>query len=429
MTSQSTDDQDFDEYDGGLHPNIYNDQTQYIYIGVTCPRGDLCPIRQSHIHNRNLYDNHPHLSHLQQVRHFCPYFEDVCPLVQKREIHSKFLHPCKDGVNCPYLFFVPTTFNDISQYNKHISEYYHFCHLMGKCPLLQNVVHRAQFRHTPDININLHIPDEPLPVPIKEEVENKDMVEVYIHKKCCDTCGKLSAKYNTLFCSHIMCYNCENTGKKCTLCITIRDLLSDSPQHIQEHKFSFEREQEQVAQCATCNISTPFFVPQNGCGHIVCLKCLGTYESCQPCREERIDREIKEEHKRHLDEDLRIQNMLAETHSQLQQGMYYIDDVMKQKTDCGENPIKITEIDPEKKIGSDIDNTKKGDLNADYNLNECRICFQNIRDEDKRILLCAHFFHEHCIQNWFEIKGQDICPICRQDMEDLERKQQKFLGE
>lgn len=57
---------------------------------------------------------------------------------------------------------------------------------------------------------------------------------------------------------------------------------------------------------------------------------------------------------------------------------------------------------------------------------ECIICCKNINDTNKHILLCTHFFHYQCISKWFKTAKEDICPLCKQDMNEL-RKQQDSL--
>lgn len=48
---------------------------------------------------------------------------------------------------------------------------------------------------------------------------------------------------------------------------------------------------------------------------------------------------------------------------------------------------------------------------------ECRICLEDYKKEDTLVYLpCAHFYHEHCITDWFdrlEVKFvSPVCPVC-----------------
>lgn len=42
----------------------------------------------------------------------------------------------------------------------------------------------------------------------------------------------------------------------------------------------------------------------------------------------------------------------------------------------------------------------------------CSICYEDFKNDDPlRILTCKHYFHDHCIDEWFKINI--TCPICR----------------
>jgi hypothetical protein len=42
---------------------------------------------------------------------------------------------------------------------------------------------------------------------------------------------------------------------------------------------------------------------------------------------------------------------------------------------------------------------------------DCSICFDEIKEEDKKKINCNHVFHEECINKWF--KRSHKCPLCR----------------
>jgi|TARA_B110000495_G_C22975990_1_gene573254 hypothetical protein len=47
---------------------------------------------------------------------------------------------------------------------------------------------------------------------------------------------------------------------------------------------------------------------------------------------------------------------------------------------------------------------------------DCSICFDGIKEEDRKNLNCVHVFHEECINKWFKISHQ--CPLCRKSKFD-----------
>ena len=49
---------------------------------------------------------------------------------------------------------------------------------------------------------------------------------------------------------------------------------------------------------------------------------------------------------------------------------------------------------------------------SDNFLEECSICFEEIKDKDLKSLKCGHFFHKNCIDSWLKINP--ICPYCRE---------------
>ncbi|ORY63719.1 hypothetical protein LY90DRAFT_505165 [Neocallimastix californiae] len=55
--------------------------------------------------------------------------------------------------------------------------------------------------------------------------------------------------------------------------------------------------------------------------------------------------------------------------------------------------------------------------NKEIQETKCSICLLNYEeDEELRKLICSHFFHKRCIDNWF--KNSSTCPICRMDVKE-----------
>lgn len=44
---------------------------------------------------------------------------------------------------------------------------------------------------------------------------------------------------------------------------------------------------------------------------------------------------------------------------------------------------------------------------------ECSICLSSIKNSRKYELSCGHIFHKKCIDRWYEIKKDNICPYCK----------------
>ena len=45
------------------------------------------------------------------------------------------------------------------------------------------------------------------------------------------------------------------------------------------------------------------------------------------------------------------------------------------------------------------------------NDSECTICMVDFEsNEQLKMLSCGHYFHEHCIRDWLQIKA--VCPKC-----------------
>lgn len=59
--------------------------------------------------------------------------------------------------------------------------------------------------------------------------------------------------------------------------------------------------------------------------------------------------------------------------------------------------------------------------------NECSICLDEYNYDKITSLLCLHNFHNKCINNWFQKKGQPICPLCKNNMYELEQKQSRYI--
>ena len=50
----------------------------------------------------------------------------------------------------------------------------------------------------------------------------------------------------------------------------------------------------------------------------------------------------------------------------------------------------------------------------------CAICFESILDRDKKQLSCNHYFHEQCLDRWFE--KHFSCPTCRKEDEPTKKR-------
>lgn len=53
----------------------------------------------------------------------------------------------------------------------------------------------------------------------------------------------------------------------------------------------------------------------------------------------------------------------------------------------------------------------------DYSPNTCSICLEDILKEGVTALVCAHVFHEICIEPW--LRRADTCPICLTNVKNL----------
>jgi hypothetical protein len=271
---------------GGMEDSKLDSKESLLTIKLTmaCPQGELCAFRHGHIEGLSSVGD---FVHFNKFCHFCPHFEERCPFTQKGCInHKRFLHPCKESTNCPYLFFLPQDADGVSRYNEHMSHFYHFCHMMGKCPLIQNAVHRAHFRHTPEMNISLHLPSFAAEPVMPQAIASRPSRDSVVNDpKGCDTCGKRAMFYDRLFCSHILCKECKDRNLTCAACMMIQTLLSE-PAKL-----------EQKA-CDTCHGNVQQYIVQNDCDHVACYKCLELWRECRPCERER-QRVMAEERRAH----------------------------------------------------------------------------------------------------------------------------------
>jgi hypothetical protein len=48
---------------------------------------------------------------------------------------------------------------------------------------------------------------------------------------------------------------------------------------------------------------------------------------------------------------------------------------------------------------------------------DCSICFEEIKENEKKIIKCNHIFHKECIDKWFKRSHQ--CPLCRNSKFDI----------
>jgi hypothetical protein len=56
---------------------------------------------------------------------------------------------------------------------------------------------------------------------------------------------------------------------------------------------------------------------------------------------------------------------------------------------------------------------------------ECYICYENITNTEKKVLICKHQFHKLCINRWLE--NNITCPICRATIVDVKNYFPKFI--
>jgi hypothetical protein len=51
----------------------------------------------------------------------------------------------------------------------------------------------------------------------------------------------------------------------------------------------------------------------------------------------------------------------------------------------------------------------------EYILDNCSICLQEYTPQDiiRKLKICVHRYHEHCINEWINTYNNDTCPICR----------------
>lgn len=53
----------------------------------------------------------------------------------------------------------------------------------------------------------------------------------------------------------------------------------------------------------------------------------------------------------------------------------------------------------------------------DYSPNTCSICLEDLLKEGVTALVCAHVFHEICIEPW--LRRADTCPLCLTNVKNL----------
>lgn len=58
--------------------------------------------------------------------------------------------------------------------------------------------------------------------------------------------------------------------------------------------------------------------------------------------------------------------------------------------------------------------------------NPCAICFDPIVHKDRKILSCNHYFHEQCLDRWFEKRYS--CPTCRRDDPETKKRSLRPLN-
>lgn len=60
-------------------------------------------------------------------------------------------------------------------------------------------------------------------------------------------------------------------------------------------------------------------------------------------------------------------------------------------------------------------------------MSECSICFENITNKNKIILICGHIYHKKCIKTWYNFKKNYSCPICRNISNKNDNNKQKNI--
>lgn len=98
------------------------------------------------------------------------------------------------------------------------------------------------------------------------------------------------------------------------------------------------------------------------------------------------------------DEDIIRVYYIRRLQRQIQQMQGNEEDLTRQIKEQESENIRmfINELEPLK-----YDQTKN-----EFSTTECVICMDEFKDGDNilRIPVCRHFFHEHCIKQWFESK-------------------------
>jgi hypothetical protein len=79
-------------------------------------------------------------------------------------------------------------------------------------------------------------------------------------------------------------------------------------------------------------------------------------------------------------------------------------------SDMNNSDMNNSEMNNSNMNNSEMNNSdmNNSDMN---NLEPCSICYEDIEENKKKILICNHIFHKKCINDWMKIKP--ICPYCR----------------
>ena len=65
-----------------------------------------------------------------------------------------------------------------------------------------------------------------------------------------------------------------------------------------------------------------------------------------------------------------------------------------------------------------MSNNKTGII---IDMNECPICFNKIKNDNKYITECNHEYCKACLDKWFD-KGKVSCPTCRKEIKYIKYK-------
>jgi hypothetical protein len=301
--------------------------------------------------------------HFKKYYHYCPYMKSECP--NEDIYHGNFLHLCEED-HCPFLEMNPNSTNDIGPYLFHMENYYHICPNHNNNCSIKDIFHKSIYEH----HFTMRLKDTN-----EEKQENT---------KHCDFCGELCQSVRTSSCHHLICQNCQIENRECFSCKLIHDLTEEKHQNLPEFYLT----------CSQCLKDTSAYILFQSCEHITCTKCLDKHGECHLCKSEKNrearkkEREIREREKRDYEKAIEESKKIYDE-------------------------IEI-EIHREKK-----EEDNKEDI--------CSICFEPYSKNEKTTLLCAHYFHTHCIEKWFYTREKEICPLCNSDMEKLKDEQECFF--